>query len=55
MLRVFRTRALCIVTALVLAVGTTTAAFDELLHTGAAHDVACALTNLAADYLFGES
>lgn len=41
MLRLFRTRAWCVVTAAVLAVGTTTAAFDKILHAGATHDVDC--------------
>jgi len=49
MLRLFRGRALCIVTALVLAVGTTTAAFDKILHAGtSSHDVACALPGFDA-------
>jgi mono/diheme cytochrome c family protein len=42
MLRLFRVRAWCWLTALVLAVGTSTAALDELLHAGTAHDFACA-------------
>jgi hypothetical protein len=43
MLRLFRARAWCLVTAILLAAGTTTAGFDELLHaTGTAHDAACA-------------
>ncbi|MGH8187225.1 MAG: hypothetical protein ACREUC_11730, partial [Steroidobacteraceae bacterium] len=41
MLRLFRTRAWCVVTAAVLAVGTTTAAFDKVLHAGGTHDVDC--------------
>ena len=41
MLRLFRMRAWCLVAALLPVVGTTTAAFDELLHAGASHDVAC--------------
>jgi hypothetical protein len=42
MLRLFRNRAWCLVTAVLLALGTTTAAFDELLHaSGRAHDTAC--------------
>ena len=41
MLQFFRVRACCLVTALVLAAGTTTTAFDTLLHAGTAHDVAC--------------
>ncbi|MGH9349520.1 MAG: hypothetical protein ACRD26_19900 [Vicinamibacterales bacterium] len=41
MLRLFRVRSWCLVTAVVLAVGTTTAAFDELLHAGASHDAPC--------------
>jgi hypothetical protein len=42
MLRLFRARGCCLLTALALAVGTTTAAFGELLHAGPSHDVACA-------------
>lgn len=41
MLRVFRARAWCVVTAAILAIATTTAAFDKALHTGATHDVDC--------------
>jgi hypothetical protein len=41
MLRLFRARATCVVTAVILTVGTTTAAFDKLLHAGATHDVEC--------------
>jgi hypothetical protein len=44
MLRLFRARACCLVTALALAVGTTTAALDELLHAGTSHDAACVAT-----------
>jgi hypothetical protein len=44
MLRLFRTRAWCVVTALVLAAGTTTTALDGLLHTRAPHDAACVTT-----------
>lgn len=42
MLAFFRVRMWCLVTAVVLAVGTTTAAFEELRHTGTPHDAACA-------------
>lgn len=42
MLRRFRARACCLATALVLAMGTTAAVFQELLHAGASHDAACA-------------
>lgn len=41
MLRLFRVRACCLVTALFLAAGTTVASFDELLHAGASHDAGC--------------
>ena len=41
MLRIFRARAWCVVTAAVLALATTTAAFDKALHTGEAHDADC--------------
>jgi hypothetical protein len=42
MLGLFRNRAWCLVTAVLLALGTTTAAFDELLHAaGRMHDLAC--------------
>lgn len=47
MLRLFRVRACCLATAVLLAVGTTTAAFEELLHAGEAHDAACAPALLA--------
>jgi hypothetical protein len=42
MLRLFRARACCLITAVLLAAGTTTAAYDELLHAWTSHDVACA-------------
>lgn len=43
MLRLFRVRAWCLITAVLLAVGTTTAAFDEFLHAGTpSHDAGCA-------------
>ena len=42
MMRLFRARACCLITAVLLTVGTTTAAYDELLHGGGSHDVACA-------------
>ena len=41
MLRLFRARACCLVTALALAVGTSTAALGELLHAGTSHDAGC--------------
>jgi hypothetical protein len=41
MLRLFRARACCALTAVVLAVATTTVALEELLHAGSAHDVGC--------------
>lgn len=41
MLRLLRARACCLITALLLAAGTMGAALGELLHDGAAHDVAC--------------
>jgi hypothetical protein len=44
MLRVFRVRAWCLATALVLALGTATASFEALLHVDGAHDDACAPT-----------
>jgi hypothetical protein len=39
--RLVRSRACCLVTALLLAVGTVGAAVDELVHGGGAHDAAC--------------
>jgi hypothetical protein len=41
MLRLFRVRVSCLITSLVLAVGTTATGLTELLHAGASHDVAC--------------
>ena len=41
MLRLFRARAWCLITAIILAIGTTSTAFDELLHAGTEHDIAC--------------
>jgi len=41
MLRLFRARAWCLITAVVLAIGTTSTAFQELLHAGTPHDIAC--------------
>ena len=48
MLRLFRARACCLVTALALAMGTTTAVFGELLHAGTSHDAGCVATRDAA-------
>jgi hypothetical protein len=48
MLRLFRARVCCLVTALALAAGTTTAAFGELLHASTSHDAGCAPTGDAA-------
>jgi hypothetical protein len=48
MLRLFRARAWCLITAIALAAGTTTAAFGELLHAGASHDAGCAPTAASA-------
>lgn len=48
MLRLFRARVCCFVTALALAVGTTTAALGELLHAGTSHDAPCVGTIDAA-------
>ena len=42
MLRLFRARISCLITAILLAAGTTTASFDEFLHAGDSHDEACA-------------
>jgi hypothetical protein len=42
MLRLFRARISCLITAILLAAGTTTASFDEFLHAGDPHDQACA-------------
>jgi len=44
MLRFFRVRAWCLVTAVFLAAGTASASLDALLHVGAAHDDACSPT-----------
>ena len=41
MLRLLRVRACCLIAALLVAAGTTSTAFDELLHAGASHDIAC--------------
>lgn len=42
MMRLFRVRACCLVTALVLAVGTAGASMAALLHEGGSHDPGCA-------------
>jgi hypothetical protein len=50
MLRLFRARACCLVATVVLSAGTISAAFDELVHVGTSHDVACvSLGNVAHD------
>lgn len=41
MLRLFRARAACLLTSLVLAVGATAASLDPFLHAGDAHDTNC--------------
>lgn len=41
MVRLFRARVFCLLTAGVLAFGTMTAALGELLHAGTSHDLAC--------------
>jgi len=38
MLRIFRARVCCLVTSLVLAIGTTTASLDQFVHAGDSHD-----------------
>jgi len=49
MLRVFRLRAWCWATTLMLAIGVTSASLDELRHAGAAHDSACLSFDLGHD------
>jgi hypothetical protein len=44
MLRLFRARVSCLLTAILLAASTTTASLDEFLHGGDSHDPACATT-----------
>jgi hypothetical protein len=41
MLRLFRARACCLLTTVILAVGTTATGMSELLHAGTLHDPAC--------------
>jgi hypothetical protein len=48
MLRLFRARGWCVVTAAILAVGSTTAAFDKVLHAGGTHDVDCVTAPVVA-------
>jgi hypothetical protein len=49
MLRLFRVRACCLVTALALAAGTAGASLDLLLHADAAHADACVPMNVGHD------